>query len=232
MCLSVPSLDPVSNIQENDIVPVCSMYTPVWFNHLLPNKPSTVMKDSRIQSPGASELTGNSKHNPLRRDSDQALLTDCIYLASIASFLIKKIILLEKSSQPFQNIAVSCYPNTATELIPTNCLGALVAFSSSLAGVQGWQIYKQQIKEDWQSYPILHWTCLEHKDFLCSEVSPTANHNEILELVPTMSLKPVFGALTGAEDLCTGQRAAPVPAAPHWKLLLICFLLAQQKTGL
>lgn len=120
------------------------MYTPVWFNHLLPNKPSTVMKDSRIQSPGASELTGNSKHNLLRRESDPTLLTDCIYLASIASFLIKKIILLEKSPQPVQNIAVSCYPNTAIELIPINCLGALVAFSSSLAGVQGWQIYRSR----------------------------------------------------------------------------------------
>lgn len=149
----------------------------------------------------------------LGEPQQQALLTDYIYLASIPSFLIKKIILLEKSPQPFQNTSVSCYPNTAVELILINCSGALVAFSSSVAGAQSWQIYSQQIKDNWQSYPILHWTCQEHKGFLCSEVSPTANHSEFLE--PMMSLEPVSGALTGAEGLCTGQRAVPVPATPH-----------------
>lgn len=53
------------------------------------------MKDSRIQSPGASELIRNSKHNLLRRDTEtSATRSDYIYLASIPLFLIKKIILL------------------------------------------------------------------------------------------------------------------------------------------
>lgn len=151
------------------------MYTPVWFNHLLPNKPSTVMKDSRIQSPGASELTGNSKHNLLRRESDPTLLTDCIYLASIASFLIKKIILLEKSPQPVQNIAVSCYPNTAIELIPINCLGALVAFSSSLAGVQGWQIYRSRQKRTGRVIPS------------CTEPAENTKTFSVLSYLPQQS---------------------------------------------
>lgn len=54
------------------------------------------MKDSRIQSPGASKLIRNSKHNLLRGDTEtSAAQSDYIYLATIPLFLIKKIILLE-----------------------------------------------------------------------------------------------------------------------------------------
>lgn len=54
------------------------------------------MKDSRVQSPGASKLIKNSKHNLLRRDTEtSATHSNYIYLAYIPLFLIKKIILLE-----------------------------------------------------------------------------------------------------------------------------------------
>jgi len=57
------------------------------------------MKDSRIQSPGASKLIRNSKHNLLRRDTETSTTqSDYIYLSSIPLFLIKKIILWKASS--------------------------------------------------------------------------------------------------------------------------------------
>lgn len=180
------------------------MYTPVWFNHLLQNKPGAVMKDSRIQSPGDQNYQGTVNTTYLGEPQQQALLPDYIYLASIPSFLIKKIILLEKSPQPFQNTPVSCYPNTGTELIPINCSGALVAFSSSVSGVQSWQIYRQQIKHNWQSDPILHWSCTKAPSVL--SYLPQGAHDE---------LRACSWSSDRSWALCTGQGAAPVPATPH-----------------